>query len=97
MRRENTRTCLHCGSTWRVPRSAPWWRSRLVGRFLAGITVITGAVVEADSSAVARTVESISEKQKRMAEAFRYCPECDADNFTQRTSRGELPYSLPWS
>jgi hypothetical protein len=48
-------------------------------------------VVEADPADIARTAGSISE-QNRMAEVCRHCPECDADHFTERASRGELPY-----
>jgi hypothetical protein len=47
-------------------------------------------LVEADPAAVARTVDSIVE-QNSMAEARRQCPECHADRFTQRASRGQLP------
>src|SRR6476469_5081263 len=49
-----TRTCAQCGTTWHVPRSARRWRSRLASRFLAGLAVITGGLVEADPAAIAR-------------------------------------------
>jgi len=87
---EYTRTCAQCGTTWQVPRSARRWRSRLVSRFVAGVATVTGAAVEADPAAVARTVDSISERN-RQAEARHRCPQCHADHFTQRASRGELP------
>ena len=86
-----TRTCAQCGTTWHVPRSARRWRSRLASRFLAGLAVITGGLVEADPAAMARVVDSISERN-RQAEARRRCPQCHADHFTQHASRGELPY-----
>jgi hypothetical protein len=52
---------------------------------MAGLAVITGAVVEVDPAAVARTVDSVSERN-RLAEARHRCPECHTDRFTQRTS-----------
>jgi len=48
-----TRTCAQCGTTWHVPRSARRWRSRLASRFLAGLAVITGGLVEADPAVMA--------------------------------------------
>ena len=81
---EITRTCAQCGTTWHVPGSARRWRSK-------GVAVITGALVEVDPAAVARTVDSISE-QNRVAEARHRCPYCQADHFTQRTSLGDLPH-----
>jgi hypothetical protein len=86
-----TRTCAQCGTTWTVPRSARRWRSRLASRFLAGVAVIAGGLVEADPAAVARTADSISERNRR-AEARHRCPKCHADHFTQHVSRGEPPY-----
>jgi hypothetical protein len=77
-----TRTCAQCGSTWHVPRSVVQLRSRLVNRFLAGSVVVLGALVEADSPAVIRTLDSISERN-RLATASRRCPHCHADHFWQ--------------
>jgi hypothetical protein len=48
-----------------VPRSARRWRIRLASRFLAGVAVITGGLVEVDPAAVSRTVDSISERNRR--------------------------------
>jgi hypothetical protein len=53
------------------------WRSRLASRFLVGLAVITGGLVEADPAAMARTVDSISERN-RQAEARHRCPKCHA-------------------
>ena len=89
--RKYTRTCAQCGTTWQVPRSATRWRSRVASRFLAGVVVITGGLVEADPAAVVRTVDSISERNRR-AEARHRCPKCQADHFTQHASRDEPPY-----
>jgi hypothetical protein len=63
----------------------------VASRFLAGVAVITGGLVEGDPAAMARTIDSISERN-RQAEARHRCPQCHADHFTQHASRGELPY-----
>jgi hypothetical protein len=47
--------------------------------------------VEADPVAVSRTIDSISERNRR-AEARLRCPKCHADHFTQHPSRGAPPY-----
>jgi len=49
----------------------------LASRFLAGLAVITGGLVEADPAAMARTVDSISERN-RQVEARHRCPKCHA-------------------
>ena len=51
--------------------------SRLASRYLAGVAVITGGLVEADPAAMARMVDSISERN-RQAEARHRCPKCHA-------------------
>jgi uncharacterized protein YfcZ (UPF0381/DUF406 family) len=56
--------------------------------FAAAFGVIA-TLAYAEPADVTTGVKSISE-QNRLAEAFRHCPECDADHFTQRPSRGEL-------
>lgn len=87
-----TRTCAQCGSIWQVPTSARrWWRSRLAYRFLARSVVFAGLAAGGDPAKVDTMVESISAR-KRLAESLRHCPKCGADHFTQRASRGELPY-----
>jgi hypothetical protein len=83
----STMTCAQCGSTWQVPRWARRWRSRLAGRFVTGVAVITGAAVETDPAAVARTVDSISERN-RAAQARYRCPRCQADQFARRSLGG---------
>ena len=57
--------------------------------FVAAFAVIA-TLAEADPGDTAGTVKSISERN-RLAEAFRHCPECDADHFTQRAAGNELP------
>jgi hypothetical protein len=43
-----------------------------------------------DSTDLRRQVDSIS-AQNQQSEAFRRCPECGAEHFTQSTSRGGQP------
>jgi hypothetical protein len=50
--------------------------------FVAAFAVIA-TFADAHPGDTAGTVKSISD-QNRLAEAFRHCPECDADHFTQR-------------
>jgi hypothetical protein len=89
---EYTRTCVQCGSSWKVPGSARrWWRGRLVNKSLARCTVIVGLLVGANQENVDDMVESISARI-RLAESLRHCPKCHAGHFTQRASAGELPY-----
>jgi hypothetical protein len=40
-----------------------------------------------DSTDLSRQVEAIS-AQNQQVEAFRHCPKCGAEHFTERTSRG---------
>lgn len=63
----------------------------MVNRLLARFVVITGVGVNVDQVKVNELVESISARI-RFAESLRHCPKCGADHFTQRASRGELPY-----
>jgi hypothetical protein len=57
--------------------------------FVTAFAVIA-TVADAHPGDTAGTVKSISD-QNHLAEAFRHCPECDADHFTQRASVNELP------
>jgi hypothetical protein len=86
---EYARTCVECGYTWQVPRWARRWRFRSL-RMLSTmqVTAVTGE--SSDSTDLGRQVDSIS-AQNQWIEAFRYCPKCRADHFTQRASRGKQP------
>jgi len=52
------------------------------------VTTNTGETT--DSSDLSRQVEAIS-AQNQQIEAFRSCPKCGADHFTQSASGGKLP------
>ena len=43
-----------------------------------------------DSTDLSRQVDAIS-AQNQQVEAFRHCPKCGAEQFTQAASRGKLP------
>jgi hypothetical protein len=80
---EYERTCVECGYTWRVPRSAARRRRRFISTFMAapgGRTI--------DRPELAREIASI-EAMKEPAEVFRQCPKCGAEHFTQRAWHGQ--------
>jgi hypothetical protein len=52
--------------------------------------VVAGLCVGGDPAKIDTMVESISARE-RLAESLRHCPDCGADQFTQRASRRELP------
>ncbi|MGD0604228.1 MAG: hypothetical protein ABSA53_11595 [Streptosporangiaceae bacterium] len=78
---EYARTCASCGYTWRVPRSAARRRIRSISMF----SVATRQSV--DRAELAREVSSIS-AENQLAETFRHCPRCDAQQFEQHPWRG---------
>jgi predicted nucleic-acid-binding Zn-ribbon protein len=80
--REYERTCVECGYTWRVPRSAA---RRRVGSISAFSVAPAGSSI--DRAELAREINSI-EAENSPAETLRHCPECGADDFTQRALRG---------
>jgi DNA-directed RNA polymerase subunit M/transcription elongation factor TFIIS len=80
---EYERTCVECGYTWRVPRSAARRRVRSISAF----SVAPGGR-GIDRPELAREIKSISAENQR-AEALRHCPKCGADHFTQRALRGK--------
>ena len=82
--REYERTCVKCGYTWRVPRSAARRRRRTISTF----SVASPRTI--DRAELRREVASIS-AENQQAEAFRECPKCGAVRFTQRSVRGEAP------
>lgn len=82
--REYERTCLKCGYTWRVPRSAARRRRRTISMF----SVASPRTI--DRAELGREVASISAENQR-TEAFRECPKCGAVRFTQRSLHSEAP------
>jgi hypothetical protein len=52
---------------------------------------VTSSIGEhTDSSDLSRQAEAIS-AQNQQIKAFRHCPKCNADHFTQRASSGKQP------
>lgn len=91
--REYARDCVECGYTWRVPRSASRRRFKTISAFMiapGGRANSPGGVARAELS---REIKSIS-AQNQSAEAFRYCPKCGAEHFTQHALRGKCPDRL---
>src|SRR5487761_1577545 len=89
---EYARTCAECGYTWQVPRSAARRGFRSISAFLiapSGTMRTSGASsTNLDRGELTREVDSIG-AANRVAEAFRQCPECGAEHFTQRPSRAD--------
>jgi ribosomal protein S27AE len=78
--REYARTCAKCGYTWRVPRSAARQRVRSISM------ISTASRINIDRGELAREISSIS-AQNKVAETFRQCPACGAEQFTQQPCR----------
>ena len=79
---EYVRTCADCGSAWRVPRA-----------FAHRFQSISTAIVE--NNLRARPVGGLdpqlmpqsSRPDNDQREAFRHCPECGSERYTQRQAR----------
>jgi hypothetical protein len=54
---------------------------------MSRVQVTSDIGASTDSTDLGRQVESIS-AQNQGIEAFRHCPKCGADHFTQRAARG---------
>jgi ribosomal protein S27AE len=74
-RRGYARTCGRCGYTWRVPRSAARRRVRSISAFQVGPKL--------DRGELAREIRSV-EAENQAIDSYRHCPECGADQFTDR-------------
>ena len=74
-----------CGYTWQVPRWAKQRRFRSL-RMFSDMWVTTNSGETAKSTDLNRQVESIA-AQNQQTQAFRNCPECGADHFTQGKDR----------
>ena len=77
--REYARICAECGYTWRVPRSAARQRIRSISM------ISTASRRSIDRPELAREINSIS-AENEVAQAFRHCPKCGGEQFTQRRS-----------
>ena len=85
------RTCLDCGTTWQVPR-------RLARRYLQGISAFNVAgqsrrpIIRGRPGDAVDWTELNTEVQASMAAgqqsaAFRVCPKCGSERYTQRPVR----------
>lgn len=80
---EYVRTCTACGHTWRVPR---WAARRRVGTIL--VRRVTQGGTSVNRAELEREVDAI-EARNQQADAFRVCPHCGAETFTQQPARGK--------
>jgi hypothetical protein len=78
--REYERTCGQCGSTWRVPRQ---FAKRRV-KSISGFSVTShGMQTGADRAELRAEIQS-SLATGDEARAFRTCPKCGSDQYSQR-------------
>ena len=78
--REYERTCADCGWTWRVPRQLARRRVKSISGF--GVTS-HGGQTAADRAELRVEVQS-NMAVGAQAEAFRACPKCGSERYTQR-------------
>ncbi len=78
---EYIRRCTECGCTWRVPR---WAARRRVGTIL--VRRVTYRGLNLDRRELQSEVGAI-EARNQQADAFRVCPRCGAEAFTQQPVR----------
>jgi hypothetical protein len=85
------RTCSDCGTTWQVPR-------RFVRRYLQGISswnvaeqsrrpIVRGGPGDAVDWTELNTEVQASQAVSEQSAAFRVCPKCGSDRYTQRRAR----------
>ena len=81
--RRYERTCADCGCAWRVPRQ--FARRRV--RSISGFSVTSrGWQTAADRAELKAEVQAGMEAGEH-AEAFRRCPECGSEHYSQRPFR----------
>jgi hypothetical protein len=81
---EYQRTCLGCGETWPVPRSAARRRKPISGYSVAPRGGPRGHRTDQDYSVPELAgSEAISAER----EAYRHCPRCGAEHYTQSPAR----------
>jgi hypothetical protein len=86
--RKYERTCAGCGYAWRVPRQFARRPVRTVSMFQTrGLRVSGGLDPRAtDHSEYDTEIQSSLELSKE-AGAFRVCPKCGCEQYTQRAAR----------
>jgi hypothetical protein len=78
--REYERTCAQCGSTWRVPRQFAKRRVKSISGFSVTSHGMQTAADRAELQAEIQSSLAIGEE----ARAFRTCPKCGSDRYSQR-------------
>jgi rRNA maturation protein Nop10 len=85
------RTCSNCGTTWQVPRQ--FARRRLQGISAWNVAeqsrrpIIRGGPGDAVDWTELNTEVQASEAVTEQSAAFRVCPKCGSDSYTQRPAR----------
>ena len=78
------RTCQDCGYSWRVPGTAGRRGMRPISGYS---TMPRGLLVPDDSVPELASPEAISE----VAGAYRHCPRCSSERYSQRPVKGGAP------
>jgi len=81
--REYERTCASCGWSWRVPRS--FARRRV--QSISGLSVTSHGYQKAADRAELQAEVQSSMALGEQAEAFRTCPKCGSERYSQHTVR----------
>jgi hypothetical protein len=77
------RTCADCGCAWRVPRQFAHRRVQSI----SGFRVTSRGWQTAADRAELNTEVQASMETGEQAEAFRQCPECGSEHYSQRPLR----------
>lgn len=80
---EYVRTCADCGSTWRVPRAFARRRFQSLSATILNNNLRTQPTGGLDPRLLPQPTSAAGEQR----EAFRHCPECGLERFTQRPAR----------
>jgi hypothetical protein len=81
--RRYERTCADCGCAWSVPRQFARRRVQSISGFRVTSRGWQGAADRAELNAEVQAGMEIGEQ----AEAFRQCPECGSEHYSQRPLR----------
>lgn len=82
------RACSDCGYAWRVPKAFARHGISISG---IGTGRVTGyrrrAVAWTNADAAIQSMEQVSMARHEQEDAFRRCPKCGSDHYTQRRVR----------
>jgi predicted nucleic-acid-binding Zn-ribbon protein len=82
------RACSDCGYTWRVPKELARHRISVTGIGTGRVTGYRrGAAAWTNAEAAVESMEQVSMARHEQEDAFRRCPKCGSDHYTQRRAR----------